>query len=68
MPHFNKVSEEYQKDELLFLMVDLAEGRRETVEAGKKFVEDNGFTFTVLFDTQQDAAITWSRQFQAHFL
>lgn len=59
MPHFNKVSEEYQKDELLFLMVDLAEGRRETVEAGKKFVEDNGFTFTVLFDTQQDAAITY---------
>ena len=59
MPHFNKVSEEYQKDELLFLMVDLAEGRSETVEKGKKHVEDNGFTFTVLFDTEQDAAVTY---------
>lgn len=59
MPHFNKVSEEYQNDELLFLMVDLAEGRRETIEEGKKFVEDKGFTFTVLFDTKQDAAITY---------
>jgi len=59
MPHFNKVSEEFEKDELLFLMVDLAEGSRETVESGKNFIEENGFTFTVLFDIQQDAAITY---------
>lgn len=59
MPHFNKVSEEYEKDELLFLMVDLAEGSMETVESGKKYVEENGFTFTVLFDTEQDAAVTY---------
>jgi peroxiredoxin len=56
MPHFNKVSEEYAKDDLLFLMVDLAEGQRETVESSKKFIEDNQYTFTVLFDTKQDAA------------
>ncbi|MGI6086006.1 MAG: TlpA family protein disulfide reductase [Acetivibrionales bacterium] len=59
MPHFNKVSEEYSKDELIFLMVDLVDGGRETVEKGKKHVEDNGYTFTVLFDTEQDAAITY---------
>lgn len=59
MPHFNKVSEEYEKDELLFLMVDLAEGSMETVESGKKYIEENGFTFTVLFDTEQDAAVTY---------
>lgn len=59
MPHFNKVSEEYSREELLFLMVDLAEGSRETVEAGKEFVEDNNYTFTVLFDTEQDAAATY---------
>lgn len=59
MPHFNKVSEEYAKDELLFLMVDLVDGGRETVEKGKKYVEDNGYTFTVLFDTKQNAAATY---------
>lgn len=59
MPHFNKVSEEYSKDELLFLMVDMADGGRETVEKGKKHVEDNGYTFTVLFDTEQNAAATY---------
>lgn len=59
MPHFNKVSEEYEKEELIFLMVDLVDGQRETVEKGKKFVEENKFTFTVLFDTQQDGAATY---------
>lgn len=59
MPDFNKVSEEYPRDELLFLMIDLAEGNRETVEMGKKYVEDNNFTFTVLFDTEQDAAANY---------
>lgn len=59
MPHFNKVSEEYSKDELVFLMVDLVDGQRETVEKGKNHVEDNKYTFTVLFDTDQDAAQTY---------
>lgn len=56
MPDFNKVSEEYSKDQLVFLMVDLVDGDRETVESGKKYVADNHFTFTVLYDTKQDAA------------
>jgi len=59
MPHFNKVSEEYSDDELIFLMVDLVDGRGETVESGKKHVEEAGYTFTVLFDTKQEAAITY---------
>lgn len=59
MPHFNKVSEEYREDELLFLMVDLVDGSTETVETGKRYIEGNGFTFKVLFDTKQDAAITY---------
>jgi len=59
MPHFNKVSEEYSDDELIFLMVDLADGMRETVESGKKHVEEAGYTFNVLFDTKQEAAIAY---------
>lgn len=59
MPHFNKVSQEYSDDELIFLMVDLVDGQRETVEKGKKFIEENEYTFTVLFDSDQDAAYTY---------
>lgn len=59
MPHFNKVSEEYEKDELVFLMVDLVDGQRETLEKGKAYIEENGFTFTVLYDTQQEGAINY---------
>jgi peroxiredoxin len=40
-------------------MVDLVDGRGETVESGKKHVEEAGYTFTVLFDTKQEAAITY---------
>jgi len=60
MPHFNKVSEEYSKDELIFLMVDLVDGQRETVETGKAYIEENGYTFTVLYDSDQEAAYTYS--------
>ena len=56
MPHFNKVSEEYSEDELIFLMVNLTDGQRETKETAKGFIEENGYTFHVLFDTDQDAA------------
>ncbi|HBR03559.1 MAG TPA: peroxiredoxin [Ruminiclostridium sp.] len=59
MPHFNKVSEEYKRDELIFLMVDLVDGKRETVESGKRYIKESGYTFTVLYDTNQDAAITY---------
>lgn len=59
MPDFNKVSQEYLEDELLFLMVDLADGRRETVEIAKEYIEEKNFTFPVLFDTERDAAIAY---------
>lgn len=59
MPAFNKVSQEYSEDELVFLMVDLVDGQRETVETGRAYIEENGFTFRVLYDTTQDAAYTY---------
>ncbi len=60
MSHFNKVSEEYSEDELVFLMIDLVDGDRETVESGLEYIEENNYTsFTVLFDKKQDAAKTY---------
>lgn len=55
MPHFNEVYGEY-KDKVVFLMVDLVDGQRETVQTGKKFIRDNVYTFTAYYDTEQDAA------------
>lgn len=55
MPEFNKVYEEMGED-VTFLMVDMVDGQRETMEKGKKHIEKNGFTFPVYYDTKQEAA------------
>lgn len=55
MPEFNKVYEE-MGEEVTFLMVDMVDGQRETMEKGKKHIEKNGFTFPVYYDTKQEAA------------
>jgi thiol-disulfide isomerase/thioredoxin len=55
MPHFNK---EYAsvKDEVVFMMVDLVDGQRETQEKGQKYVQGQGFDLPVYFDNNQQAA------------
>ncbi len=58
MPHFDKVYSEV-KDEVLFLMVDMVDGAKETEAKGKKYVADNKFSFPVLYDSNQDAAYTY---------
>lgn len=55
MPEFNEVYNDV-KDDIIFMMVDLVDGQRETVEKGTKYVKDEGFTFPVYFDTKQEAA------------
>lgn len=59
MPTFNKVSREYTGDQLVFLMVDLVDGQRETLETGKQYIDENGFTFRVLYDTKQEGAYSY---------
>lgn len=46
-------------EEVHFLMVDLVDGGRETVESGAAFVADAGYTFPVYYDTGQAAAIAY---------
>lgn len=58
MPDFDQIHSELGED-VVFMMVDLVDGRRETREKGKKFVQDQGFSFPVYFDTDQDAAYTY---------
>ena len=55
MPEFN---EEYLalSDDVAFLMVNLTDGTRETVEGASAFIARKGYAFPVLYDTSGEAA------------
>jgi thiol-disulfide isomerase/thioredoxin len=54
LPDFEEVYQE-MKEDVAFLMVDVADGQRETVEIASQYVEEQGFTFPVVYDTKLDA-------------
>ena len=58
MPEFNAAWEELE-GEVQFLMVNMTDGSRETIDTAKEYVEGEGFTFPVLFDTAGNAAATF---------
>ena len=62
MPEFQEVFEE-QGEEIQFLMIDCVGtyigGKIETLESGQSYVEEQGFTFPVYFDTTQNAIQTY---------
>ena len=43
-----------------FLMVNMTDGSRETVDKASLFISEAGYTFPVFFDTDDSAAITYS--------
>jgi thiol-disulfide isomerase/thioredoxin len=55
MPEFDAVYADVGED-VSFMMVDLVDGQRETKETGARYVEEQGFSFPVYFDTEQEAA------------
>ena len=55
MPDFN-AAHEALGDQVQFLMVNMTDGSRETVETAAKLVADEGYSFTVLYDRDMDAA------------
>ena len=59
MPDFNEAYEEWG-DTVAFMMVNMTDGGRETVETAKSFIEKEGFSFPVYFDTEYEAAIAYS--------
>lgn len=58
LPGFQSLYEEY-KDDVVFLMVNLTDGKRDTVSGIKEFVSDNGYSFPVYYDVEYDAADTY---------
>lgn len=56
---FNNVYMKY-KDDVVFMMVDLTDGSRETQSDGQQYVDDQGYVFPLYFDIDQEAAYTYS--------
>ncbi len=59
MSAFDEVYKEY-KDKVNFMMINLPGTRNETIGSAKQFVESNGYTFPVYFDTTFEASDTYS--------
>ena len=58
LPAFENLSKEYG-DHVEFMMVNLTDGERETVDTVLEFLKDNGYTFPVYYDTRTDAAVKY---------
>jgi thiol-disulfide isomerase/thioredoxin len=58
MPEFQKAYEQYGSD-VQFIMVNLTDGERETIDTASAFVKKQGYTFPVYFDANQDAAYAY---------
>jgi len=59
MPEFQEKYKELNGD-VQFLMVNMTDGSRETVEIASEFIKGEGYTFPVLYDTQSNAAYLYS--------
>lgn len=58
MPHFKNAADKYGED-VTILMINMTDGQRETVESAKKFMVDNGYDMTTLYDKDLDAAMKY---------
>ena len=58
MPDFNEVYGEY-KENVHFLMVNLTDGHQETIQSAKKFIEEQGYSFPVYYDTKSEAMMAY---------
>ena len=46
-------------DEVTFLMVNMTDGSRETLDTAQTFVAESGFRFPVYYDVNYEAAMTY---------
>ena len=57
MPNFELAAENYP--EIQFMMVNATDGKEETQEKAKKYIEDEKYTFDVFFDTELEAVMSY---------
>ena len=58
MPYFQEAIQQYG-DEVEFLMVNLTDGMRETVEKADKFIKESGYDMDIVYDLELDATNTY---------
>ncbi len=58
MADFNAAHSELGEN-VQFLMINMTDGSQETVETASAFLEEHGYTFPVVYDTQMSAAIAY---------
>ncbi|MBR4953936.1 MAG: TlpA family protein disulfide reductase [Oscillospiraceae bacterium] len=59
MPDFEEAYKKYGAD-IQFLIVNMTDGDRETVESAQDYIESVGYTFPVFYDTQLEAAYAYA--------
>ncbi len=58
LPDFQLIYQEYG-NEVEFMMVNLTDGRSETVEGASGFINAQGYTFPVYYDVNQEGAMAY---------
>ncbi len=58
LPDFDRVYADYGED-VVFMMINMTDGSRDTVETASAYIADNGFSFPVYYDCDLDAAYTY---------
>ena len=58
MPEFDEAYAKYGEN-INFLIVNLTDGSGETVESARSYIDQNGYTFPVYYDTDVDAAMKY---------
>ena len=58
MPEFQSFYEQYGED-IHFVLVNLTDGHQETVASASAFLDENGYTLPVYYDTDIDAAMKY---------
>ena len=59
MPDFDEAYAKYGEN-VEFLMVNLTDGSRETIDTASSFIEEQGYSFPIYFDSDYNASITYS--------
>lgn len=59
MPDFQEKYEALD-GQVQFLMINMTDGSRETVNSASEFIKEQGYTFPVFYDTETDAAAAYS--------
>lgn len=59
MPDFQSMYTKYSSQNVVFLMINMTDGSRETKATATAYLNSNGFTFKPIFDTKQSASTAY---------